>query len=153
MFRNYKEFYFYICIGQDYPTQKQLHAIVKPEVNGVAAHWYDLGVQLLDYATGVLDVIKADHPNDANKCCTVMFEKWLMLKPDASWNQLVTALTNLGLNSLAANLRSHLQTGKILLSLHIHHRRQTNSLFKSNLFHMHTLSVYSLDIAVEMYIS
>jgi len=85
-------------------------------VNGVAAHWYDLGVQLLDNSTGVLDVIKADHPNDATKCCTIMFEKWLMMKPDANWNQLVTALTNLGLNSLAANMKSHLITSNFTVT-------------------------------------
>ena len=86
---------------------------MKPEVSGVAAQWYDLGVQLLDNATGVLDVIKADHPNDASKCCTIMFEKWLMMKPDASWSQLVTALTTVGLNSLAVNVKIQLQTGTV----------------------------------------
>ena len=70
----------------------------------MAAQWYDLGVQLLDNATGVLDVIKANHPNDANKCCTIMFGKWLMVKPDANWSRLVTALSTVGLHSSAAGL-------------------------------------------------
>jgi len=100
-----------LLIGEDHPTLKEVLNCLKPEVSGVAAHWYDLGVQLLNDATGVLDVIKANHPNDANQCCTIMFEKWLMMKPDASWSQLVTALTTVGLKSSAANLIAKFRKG------------------------------------------
>ena len=47
----------------------------------------------------------------ASAVLSCMFEKWLMMKPDASWSQLVTALTTVGLNSLAVNVKIQLQTG------------------------------------------
>ena len=103
--------------GQDRPSLKQLLKLLKPEISGVAAQWYDLGVQLLDNATGILDVIRADNPNGANKCCTIMFEKWLKLKPDATWNQLVTALKTVGLNSSADNLTLQLTGGNNIVEL------------------------------------
>ena len=40
-------------------------------------------------------MIEADHRNDVNTCCRVMFEKWLEVKSDASWSQLVTVLDNI----------------------------------------------------------
>ena len=75
--------------------------------------WYDLGIQLLDDkgSTGVLDAIKADHPNDVNACCNKMFIKWLLMKPDATWSQLVTALTGIGMNTVAADLNKQLRKG------------------------------------------
>ena len=102
-----------LCTGQDYPTPKQIRNILNPEASGVAVQWYDLGIQLLDDdGPGVLNVIKADHPNDAKTCCSVMFEKWLLKKPDATWSQLAAALTKLGMNSVAADLKKQLQFGK-----------------------------------------
>ena len=101
------------CTGRDYPTPRQIRNILKPEASGVVVHWYDLGIQLLNDkgGTGVLDAIKADHPNDVNACCNKMFIKWLLMKPDATWSQLVTALTRIGMNSVAADLSNQLKTG------------------------------------------
>ena len=31
--------------------------------------WYDIGLELLDSDNGALDVIKANYPNDNEKCC------------------------------------------------------------------------------------
>ena len=99
--------------GQDYPTTKQIRNILKPEASGVVVQWYDLGIQLLDDedGTGVLDAIKADHPNDVNACCNKMFIKWLLMKPDATWSQLVTALRRIGMNNVAADLNKQLRRG------------------------------------------
>ena len=92
-------------IGHHYPTPKQLRNILKPETSGLAARWCDLGAQLLtDDTVGTLDVIKADHPNDVNACCNKMFGKWLELQPSATWSQLITALSIIGMKSAAENV-------------------------------------------------
>ena len=99
-------------IGHHCPTLKQLHNILRPDVSGVATRWYDLGMQLLDDpATGVLDVIKADHPNDVTTCCNEMFKKWLEMQHDASWSQLVMALNKIGLNTIADDISKLIENG------------------------------------------
>ena len=97
-----------LCIiGHHYPTPKQLRNILKPETSGLAARWYDIGLQLLtDDTTGTLDVIKADHPNDASAGCNKMFATWLELQPSATWSQLIIALGNIGMNAAAENVKS-----------------------------------------------
>ena len=78
----------------------------------MAARWHDLGTQLLtDDTVGVLDVIKADHPNDVSACCNKMFVKWLELQPNATWSQLITALSNIGMKTIAENVIKHLIKG------------------------------------------
>ena len=78
----------------------------------MAARWHDLGTQLLtDDTVGVLDVIKADHPNDVRACCNEMFVRWLELQPNATWSQLITALSNIGMNSAGEEVVKHLIKG------------------------------------------
>jgi len=62
---------------------------------------------------GVLDAMKADHPNDVNTCCNEMFIKWLSMTSDATWSQLVTALKRIGMNTVAENLNKQLRRGRI----------------------------------------
>ena len=79
----------------------------------MATQWYELGVQLLDdAATGVLDVIEADHPNDATTCCNEMFKKWLKMQHDACWSQLIMALNKIGLNAIADDINKLIKNGK-----------------------------------------
>ena len=69
-------------------------------------------MQLLDdAATRVLDVIKADHPNDVTACCREMFKRWLEMQHDASWSQLVMALTKIGLNAIADDINKLIKNG------------------------------------------
>ena len=70
----------------------------------VITKWYDVGLQLLDSDNGALDVIKANYPNDNEKCCIEMFKKWLQCRPDASWHQLAEALTSVNLNTAAHHI-------------------------------------------------
>ena len=70
----------------------------------MATKWYTLGVELLDGDTAVLDVIETNYQSDDDRCSR-MFKKWLEMKPDASWSQLVTALNDIGLNTAADNVR------------------------------------------------
>ena len=41
--------------------------------------WYKLGVELLEDSS-LLDEIKADHSNDCETCCIVMFKYWSDMK-------------------------------------------------------------------------
>ena len=78
----------------------------------MATRWHDLGTQLLtDDTVRVLDVIKVDHPNDASACCNEMFVKWLVLQPNATWSQLITALSKIVMNTVAEEVRKHLING------------------------------------------
>ena len=99
-------------VGHHYPTPKQLRNILKPDTSGLAAQWYDLGTQLLtDDTVGALKVIKANHPNDVNACCNNLFVKWLELKPNATWSQLIIALENIGMESAKQNIMQCLMEG------------------------------------------
>ena len=87
---------------------------MKPEVNGVTARWYDLGVQLLDKDAGVLDTIQTNHPTNANVCCNQMFTKWLQMQSKPNWSQLITALIKINLNAVAESVSNLIRKGKIL---------------------------------------
>ena len=86
-------------ILDDRPQLKELKRVMKYE--GVTTKWYDIGLELFDSNGGIVNVIKENHPNDNDKCCTEMFNKWLQQRSDASWFQLGEALTNTGLNTAA----------------------------------------------------
>jgi len=75
-------------------------------VQSVAPKWKDLGVQL-SVSSEVLDIICEDCPNDVEKRCKRMFEKWLCT--NASWNQLLKALRNIGKNYLACTIQKKLK--------------------------------------------
>ena len=89
--------------GTDRPTLKLLNSHVRDKV---APKWYDLGVGLLSSEQSVkLNIIKEDHPADSSKCCTELFNYWLDVDTDASWNKLIAALKKIGENVLAENIR------------------------------------------------
>ena len=90
--------------GRNQLTLKDLNNVMRREAARVATRWYDLGVELLDSNTAVLDVIQSDHQSD-NARCSKMFKAWLETKPDASWSQLVTALDNIGLKTAAEKVQ------------------------------------------------
>ena len=91
----------FICVDTDKPTDKLLNSYVK---NKVAPNWYNLGVQLLN--TEHLDGIKWDYPANTSKCCTKMFEDWLKVDIEASWNKLIAALEETDQYVLAESIRS-----------------------------------------------
>ena len=53
-----------------------------------------------------LDEIKAKYSSDVNKCCTEMFKKWLQYNPEANWDQLVSLLSEVRLNTAAEYIKS-----------------------------------------------
>ena len=79
--------------------------------NAVGKKWHYLGIELFDSNdVGDLDTIEAEHPSDLNKCCIEMFNMWLKKQPTASWNQLMEALRQPGieLGTLASNIEQML---------------------------------------------
>ena len=107
----------YKLLGCNRPLLKDLYKFVVPSV---ADRWRDIGVQLL-YPTLVdirtLDVIAADHQNSVKECCRKMFEKWLETQIDASWKQLLEAISNAELHSIADKLEKILRGKKYMYFL------------------------------------
>ena len=81
-------------VGHDKPSLKFLNRYVK---DLVGTKWHDLGIELLDSDDDELDTIAADHPSGLSKC-TKMFKLWLRKQSTASWNQLIEALRQPGIN-------------------------------------------------------
>ena len=80
----------FACVGNDRPLLRDLHDHVVPKV---AHKWRDLGVQLFrSDQQETLDIIKSNHPQDAEECCKRVLKKWLDTTAEATWDQLITAL-------------------------------------------------------------
>ena len=98
------------------PNIKQLQEVMIHE--DITTKWYELGIELL--GTHIpLKEIKANHPNNVWTCCHEMFQKWLEVKPDASWSQLVTALDNIKLHGTADAVSKRYISGNGSLSPNI----------------------------------
>ena len=82
----------------------------------IAPHWYDLGVQLLqlDEYIDKLNITKANHPHNVQKCCDEMFEYWLSVDNQASWKKLIDALEFIHQNTTAAKIRQDILIGKLI---------------------------------------
>jgi len=94
----------YYNLVVDVPPLQELHDVTR-QYAGVATKWFQLGVILLgDNNTAGLDVINTSHQSDDDRC-NEMFKKWLQIKTDASWSQLVTALEKVGLNAAAHKIQ------------------------------------------------
>ena len=89
---------------------KQLLEVMRIKDIDIATRWRDLGLELVD-SNKILRVIEADNRNDVNTCCRLMFEKWLEMKSDASWSQLVTALQNIKMNTAASAVSKLFKSG------------------------------------------
>ena len=92
-----------VVLSGDRPELKHLKHIMRREI-GLTTKWYDIGLELLDNGTAILDEIKKNHPNEADECCTEMFKRWLQSKPNANWIQLIVALKTIGINTAAENI-------------------------------------------------
>ena len=88
------------------PDDKHLNKYVRGKVCAAGANkWRDLGIVLMGQdAVTDLDVIRINHPNDVEECCSRMFTKWRQRTPKASWKQLIEALKEVDLTQLASEL-------------------------------------------------
>ena len=97
-----------LCIltGCDRPALKLLNKHVRKHIS---SKWHDLGLELLEQEDEeTLNEIEINHPNDASKCCKQMFQLWLSKCATATWNQLIKALREVDLNSLATTVEGML---------------------------------------------
>ena len=84
---------------------------VRPHVCGACCNnpevWRDLGRELLgEEGEPDLNTIAANSHDNVIKCCSGMFSLWLERQPEASWKQLINALRNVNLESLATNVEN-----------------------------------------------
>ena len=93
--------------GCDRPALKLLNKHVRKEVS---SKWYDLGLELLEQEDEEkLNEIETNNPKDAGQCCKEMFRLWLRKCSTATWNQLIQALKEVDLNSLATKIEGMLE--------------------------------------------
>ena len=64
--------------------------------------WRDLGIELMGQEGATkLDEIKVNNNENVTKCCSAMFNLWRQREPKANWNQLIKALKEIELYTLA----------------------------------------------------
>ena len=93
---------------EERPNMKELLEMMRKE--HIATKWYQLGAELLEN-NDHLEVIKVNQRNDVQSCCHEMFQKWLDVKPNASWSQLITALNNIEMTTAAVEIFKRYETG------------------------------------------
>ena len=75
-----------------------------PELNHLmdlqVSDWYRLGLKLR-LNSYELNIIKKDHPGDTKLQTCEMFDHWLRTQPDASYEQLIRALHEVGDENVA----------------------------------------------------
>ena len=88
------------------PDDEYLNKYVRGKVCAAGTNkWRDLGTVLMGQdAVTDLDVIRINHPNDVEECCSKMFTKWRQRTPKASWKRLIEALKEVKLTQLASEL-------------------------------------------------
>ena len=93
------------------PDDKYLNKYVRERVCAAGTDkWRDLGIVLMGQdAIYVLDIIRINHPNYIEECCTRMFTVWRQRTPKASWKQLIEELKEVELTQLASELERLLQ--------------------------------------------
>ena len=78
-------------IGHKRPTLCDVYKFVVPEC---AHNWRYLGT-LLHFKQAELGIIFSNFRNDAEECCRSLLSRWLEKNPDASWDQLFSAVDDL----------------------------------------------------------
>ena len=75
----------------------------------VSSKWQDLGLELLEPEDEKsLNEISFNNPSDVSECCKEMFQLWLRKCTNATWNVLIQALKEIGLNNLATTIEGML---------------------------------------------
>ena len=105
----------YLCIflGTDKPSHKLLRKYV---INEVAPYWHTLGEMLLkEGSVHMLQIIEENYPRDVQRCCRNMFEYWLNIDTEASWNKLIAALKEIDQNQLIGRIEKDVLKGTSLI--------------------------------------
>ena len=103
--------------GTDKPIIKLLSSHVKDEI---APKWRDLGIELLNEEQCTqLDIIEENHSQNVERCCTKMFQYWLRVDLQASWNKLIDSLEKIGENTLARKIKIDVLKGFLVFIAYI----------------------------------
>ena len=103
---------FYVSVVDDPPEVRYLNRHVRPqlcaacEVNPQA--WKDLGIELIPDSAASLGIISANSSGNVVNCCSSLFSLWFQRQPKPSWRQLIEALKNIDLKSLATQIEGQL---------------------------------------------
>ena len=81
------------------PTVQELDKQLKDLVN-----WERLAIHLPQITPSDIEIIKQDHPSNVVRQKQALFDKWLRLCPNASWDAVVLALEVIDENTLAKKL-------------------------------------------------
>ena len=106
---------FTVSTGTDKPTLKLWRRHIR---NHIAPKWHDLGVELLDEEHDSSLNIIAENERNVEDRCTKMFECWLRVDADASWNKVIKALNNLKHYSLVKQIKREILKG-VVVTLYI----------------------------------
>ena len=93
-------------LANECPEDKYLNKFVRGKVCAACVNnpeiWRDLGIELMGQEGATkLDEIKVNNNENVTKCCSAMFNLWRQREPKANWNQLMKALEEVELHTLA----------------------------------------------------
>ena len=96
-------------LGDECPEDKYLNKFVREEVCAACVGnpdiWKDLGIMLMGQkSVSSLKIIKANNRENVVQCCSEMFSLWRQRQPKANWKQLIRALKEVKLHTLAAKI-------------------------------------------------
>ena len=82
-----------------------------------------MGIELIDESEEDLINLQENFPNDADKCCSKMFQLWRKKSKDVTWKRFVEALRVPGIEmfELANKIESQLIIGMCVLVKNLHH--------------------------------
>ena len=98
--------YIILClcyIADECPEDRFLNKFVREAICAAGSDvWKDLGVELMGQkAVLALNKIEVDNTGNVARRCSAMFTLWRQRQPKANWRQLIKALEQINLNTLA----------------------------------------------------
>ena len=79
-----------LLIENEIPSMRDLHSYA---IYKYAPHWKNIGIELGLHLYS-LENITANHSRDSVACLIDVFQRWLEINDDATWESLEVALTN-----------------------------------------------------------
>ena len=104
----------FLSVVDDRPHLKYLVRHVRDQLCAACESnpqaWKDLGRELMPDSDAALSTIAVNAHGNVINCCSSLFNLWLQRQPEASWRQLIQALKDTGLDTLATQIEKKLQS-------------------------------------------
>ena len=102
----------------DQPTLQYFNRHVR---SLIADRWEEVGVQLLsEEHQKKINIIKANHHGDVERCCSALFNIWIeQQSDDATWRALIKAVRNAQLTNEANQIEKMLMTSSGSMTLYV----------------------------------